>query len=169
VASLAALASSTTSALLLPELLTTQKRDPFLQQVDDGVTARGRDQGVWRDFFQNQEGFLCYQRDGDVVPHICVPQVSRDAVLHVSHGGALVGHPGITRTSANIAQFFWWPNLFHDVVHFVHSCRTCATAKSSSGLRLVVDSFSIVCQSSSLHIGAWTSLALCPSLTEVTI
>jgi hypothetical protein len=53
-----------------------------------------------------------------------------------------VGHPGITRTAATVAQFFWWPNLFRDVAHFVRSCRTCATAKSSSGLRLGVDSFS---------------------------
>ena len=122
-----------------------------------------------RDFFRNDQGFLCYQYEGDALLRICVLKVSRDAVLHDAHGGALVGHPGITRTAVNVAQFFWWPNLFHDVVHFVHSWRTCATAKSSSGLRLVVDSFSIVCQSSSLHIGAWTSLALCPSLTEVTI
>jgi hypothetical protein len=63
VASLAALASSTPSASLLPELLTAQKRGPFQQQVDEGVTARGIDQGVWRDFFRNQEGFLCYERD----------------------------------------------------------------------------------------------------------
>jgi hypothetical protein len=71
-----------------------------------------------------------------------VPKLSRDAVLHAAHGGALVGHPGITRTAANIAQFFWWPNLFRDVAHFVRSCRTCATAKGSTGLRLGVDSFS---------------------------
>jgi hypothetical protein len=60
-------------------------------------------------------------------------------MLHT--GGALVGHPGITRTSANVAQFFWWSNLFRDIAHFVRSCCTCATAKSSSGLRLGVDSF----------------------------
>jgi hypothetical protein len=89
---------------LLSELLTAQKHDLFLQQVDDDV--KGIDQGAWRDFFRNAEGFLCYHRDWDVVPRICVPRVSRDAILHAAHGGALVGHPDITRTSANIAQFF---------------------------------------------------------------
>jgi hypothetical protein len=78
------------------------------------------------------------------VPRICVPKLSRDAVLHAAHGDALVGHPGITRTAANIAQFFWWPNLFRDVAHFVRSGHTCATAKGSTGLRLGVDSFSSV-------------------------
>jgi hypothetical protein len=64
--------------------------------------------------------------------------------LHAAHGDALTGHPGITRTAANIAQFFWWPNMFRDVARFVRSCRTCAAAKSSTGLRLGVDSFSSV-------------------------
>jgi hypothetical protein len=34
--------------------------------------------------------------------------------------------------------------MFRDVAHFVRSCRTCAAAKSSTGLRLGVDSFSSV-------------------------
>ena len=140
VASLAALASSALSASLLSELLTVQKHDLFLHQVDEGV--KGSDQGAWRDFFRNTEGFLCYQRDGDAVPRICVPKVSRDAILHAAHGGALVGHPGIKRTSANVAQFFWWPNLFRDVAHFVRSCRT--RAKDKNSLLLGVDSFSSV-------------------------
>ena len=53
-----------------------------------------------------------------------------------------MGHPGVTRTTANIAEFFWWPNLFRDVVHFVRSCLTCS--KSSSVLRLGMDNFSSV-------------------------
>jgi hypothetical protein len=142
VASLAALAAPAPSASLLPELKTAQQHDPFLQQVAEGVD--GSDHGVWRDFFRNEQGFLCFRREGDAVPRICVPKLSRDAVLHAAHGGAFVGHPGITRTAANIAQFFWWPNLFRDVAHFVRSCRMCATAKGSTGLLLGVDSFSSV-------------------------
>ena len=142
VASLAALASSSPSASILPELLVAQTSDPFLQQVEEGI--KGSDHGEWRDFSRNEAGFICYQRDGDAISRICVPKASRDAVLHAAHGGALVGHPGITRTAANVAQFFWWPNLFRDVAHFGRSCRTCATAKSSTGLRLGVDSFSSV-------------------------
>ena len=87
---------------------------------------------------------MCYRRDGDAIPRLCVPKVSRDAILHAAHGEAMVGHPGVTRTAATIAQFFWWPNLFRDVAHFVRSCRTCSTAKSASGLQLGVDKFSTV-------------------------
>ena len=142
VASLSALTASSPSNSLLPDLLAAQRQDPFLQQVAAGVTDS--DDGMWRDFFRNKEGFLCYQRDGDAVPRLCVPKISRDAILHAAHGEAMVGHPGVTRTAANIAQFFWWPNLFRDVGHFVRSCRTCSTTKSSSGLQLGVDNFSSV-------------------------
>ena len=142
VASLSALTASSPSNSLLPDLLAAQRQDPFLQQVAAGVTDS--DDGMWRDFFRNKEGFLCYQRDGDAVPRLCVPKISRDAILHAAHGEAMVGHPGVTRTAANIAQFFWWPNLFRDVGHFVRSCRTCSTTKSSSGLQLGVENFSSV-------------------------
>ena len=142
VASLAALAVSTPETSLLPDLLSSQQQDPFLQQVAEGVDSI--DQGVWLDFLRNEQGLLCYSSDGDATSRICVPKVSRDAILHAAHGGALVGHPGVTRTPANVAHFFWWPNLFRDVTHFVCSCRTCATAKGSSGLQLGVDSFTSV-------------------------
>ena len=142
IASLSALTAPSPSTSLLPELLVAQQHDRFLQQVAAGV--KDSDDGVWRDFSRTKEGFLCYQREGDAVPRICVPKMSRDAILHAVHGEAMVGHPGVTRTAANIAQFFWWPNLFRDVAHFVRSCRTCATAKTSSGLRLGVDNFTSV-------------------------
>ena len=78
VASLAALASSSPSASLLPELLVAQTSDPFLQHVEEGI--KGSDHGEWRDFSRNEAGFICYQRDGDAISRICVPKASRDAV-----------------------------------------------------------------------------------------
>lgn len=142
VASLAALATSAPSSSFLPELKIAQQHDPFLQSVAEEVD--GSEHGAWRDFCRNEQGLLCYQREGDETQRICVPRRSRDAVLHAAHGDALTGHPGITRTAANLAQFFWWPDMFRDVAHFVRSCRTCAATKSSNGLRLGVDSFSSV-------------------------
>ena len=41
--SLAALVVSAPSALFLPELLTTQQHDPFLQQVAEGVAGSDQD------------------------------------------------------------------------------------------------------------------------------
>jgi len=43
IVSLAALVVSAPSALFLPELLTTQQHDPFLQQVAEGVAGSDQD------------------------------------------------------------------------------------------------------------------------------
>ncbi len=110
VASLPASATSAPASSFLSELKTAQQQDSFLQSVGEEVD--GNDHGAWRDFCHNEQGFLCYQREGDETQRICVPRLSCDAVLHAAHGDALTGHPGITRMSANIAQFFWWPNMF---------------------------------------------------------
>ena len=142
VPSLMHLATSAPSSSFLPDLLTAQQQDPFLQQVAAGVEAS--DGGCWRDFSCNQQGFLCYQGAQDAMPRICVPSASRDSVLRAAHGNVLAGHPGVTRTAATVARFFWWPNLHRDVAHYVRTCRTCSAAKSSSGLRLGVDSFTSI-------------------------
>ena len=41
--------------------------------------------------------------------------------------------------------------MFRDVAHFIRSCRSCAAAKSSTGLLLGVDSFSSVPLQSFTH------------------
>jgi hypothetical protein len=56
----------------------------------------------------------------------------------------LSDHPGMERTAASVARSYWWPGLHRDVTHFVRSCRTCAVAKSSTALRLGVESHSTV-------------------------
>ena len=48
------------------------------------------------------------------------------------------------RTEASVARSYWWPGLHRDVAHFVRSCRTCSAAKSSTALRLGVESHSAV-------------------------
>lgn len=135
--------TSSVSTSLLEDIKRHQGDDPFLLKVREGVDSA--DDGVWRDFFLNDMGLLCYQRPEDVGPRICVPSESRRHVLHAAHGGdTLVGHPGITRTAAHVARYYYWPSLYRDVAHFVRSCRVCATAKSSTHRPLGADVFSSV-------------------------
>jgi hypothetical protein len=118
-ASLAVLVASAPSASFLPELLTTQQHDPFLQQVAEDVA--GSNQGVWRDFFRNDQGFLCYLREGDAVPRIRVPKVSQDAVLHAANGKGACGASGYHAHGSQRCSVLWWQNLFSDVAHFIRS------------------------------------------------
>jgi len=63
---------------------------------------------------------LCFRRTEDVVARVCVPVVSREAVLRSAHRDSLLaGHPGIDRTIASVAHSFYWPGLHADVSHFV--------------------------------------------------
>jgi hypothetical protein len=91
-------------------------------------------------------GVLQYQRPEDLMTRVCVPHICRSAaVLHTTHGDSvLAGHPGMERTETSVARSYWWSGLHRDVTHFVRSCRTCATAKNSTALRLGVESHSAV-------------------------
>ena len=72
-------------------------------------------------------------------------QEDRAQVLEAAYGGSsLTGHPGIARTAAAVARFFYWPRLYEDVAHFVRSCRVCAAAKSSNQLRMGAESFTTI-------------------------
>jgi hypothetical protein len=73
--------------------------------------------------------------------HLCAQGVAGRRSTCCTWGGSC-GASGYHAHASQRCTVLWWPNLFRDVAHFVRSCRTCATSKSSSGLRLGVDSFS---------------------------
>ena len=131
------------SSSLLDEIAMATSADAFLSKVLCRVQES--DTGSWRDFSLGVGGVIQYQRSEDLMPRVCVPHVCRAAVLHTAHGDSvLAGHPGMERTVASVARSYWWPGLHRDVAHFVRSCRTCAAAKSSTALRLGVESHSAV-------------------------
>ena len=101
-------------------------------------SVQDSEEASWRDFFyDDQWRLLFYQRAGDAAPRICVPSGCRAAVLREAHGGSVMaGHPGIARTAAHVARFFYWPGLHADVAHFVRTCITCAAVKPSNSLRM---------------------------------
>ena len=152
VLTLYALSTSTvSSSSLMDEIKGALEADPFLGPIVEKV--RESDEGTWRDFRLDPQGLLCYQHVGDAAPRVCVPARCRGQVLRAAHGGStFVGHPGVHRTTAAVRRFFFWPTLATDAAHFVRSCVTCAGAKSSTHLRLGVESFSSV---PSLLFSSW--------------
>jgi hypothetical protein len=73
VASLLASATSAPVSSFVSELKVAQQQDAFLQSVGEEVD--NSDNGVWRDFCRNEQGLLCYQREGDETQRICVPRL----------------------------------------------------------------------------------------------
>ena len=166
VASLAALASSSPSASILPELLVAQISDPFLQQVEEGI--KGSDHGEWRDFSRNEAGFICYQRDGDAISRICVPKASREMRYSMQH---MVGRSWGTR--ALLVQLPTLPSFFGGQIFFATLLTSCGVAVHVQQLKaLRVYGWESILSPAFLYnrlpTGAWTSLVLCLSLAVAT-
>ena len=78
------------------------------------------------DFYLNK-GFLFKQNQ------LCIPDSSlRKLLLQESHSGALMGHFGITKTTAMLSTHYYWPKMVRDVARMVKRCTTCLQAKSTS-------------------------------------
>jgi hypothetical protein len=128
----------------LTRLLAAQvKTDVFLSKVVEQV--RASETGRWRGFYIAPNHTVCHLVDGAKKARICVPAGCRGAVMMEAHGGSvLVGHPGMARTLASVADSYYWPTMAADVEAFVRSCRVCAGAKTSTHLRMGVETFSAV-------------------------
>jgi transposase len=60
---------------------------------------------------------------------LVVPKNFREKILGESHDLPTAGHLGITKTFLRIAQTYFWPGLFRDVVQYVKSCDVCQVHK----------------------------------------
>ena len=63
---------------------------------------------------------------------LVVPSTMTTEVMQTFHSN---GHFDAKRTLAQISQRFWWYRLSTDVHKFVQKCLTCATSKSSGGMK----------------------------------
>jgi len=103
---------------LLHDISANTSDDAFLGDVLQAVLDS--DNNFYQDFFLDDNRVLCFRRTEDVVARVCVPAVSREAVLQSAHRDSLLtGHPGIDGTIASVAHSFYWPGLHADVSHFV--------------------------------------------------
>ena len=45
--------------------------------------------------------------------------VLRRGVTSIFHDSLTVGHPGISKTLHLLSQYYWWPNMKHDVTEYI--------------------------------------------------
>ncbi|KAH8335345.1 hypothetical protein KR059_001065, partial [Drosophila kikkawai] len=91
--------------------------------------------------------------DEDSVPwKLCVAKEHRQRVLAECHDQPTAGHLGIRKTTARIAQRYYWPGLFRDISRYVRKCDTCQRFKVSQAkpagkmfTRQVSEPFDTVC------------------------
>ena len=104
----------------------------------DGALADMMQQGYtcddWFSDPANTEGLTfedgIWWRHGKVV----VPDAPglRRGILYEFHDTPYSGHPGLAKTMDAVSRGFWWPGLFKDVKHYVHTCASCQRNKASN-------------------------------------
>jgi hypothetical protein len=53
----------------------------------------------------------------------------RRGVTSIFHNSLTAGHPGITKTLHLLSQYYWWPNMKHNVTEYIKGCATCQMTK----------------------------------------
>jgi len=53
-------------------------------------------------------------------------------VISLFHDSTTSGHPGITKTTQLIVQYYWWPGLKHHVSEYIKGCTTCQMIKTNT-------------------------------------
>ena len=125
----------------LTRMLAAQvKTDVSLSNVVEQVhKVQASETGRWRGFYIAPNHTVCHLVEGAKKARICVPTGCRGAVMMEAHGASvLVGHPGISRTLASVADSYYWPTMAADVEAFVRSCRVLAHICALEWRRLVL-------------------------------
>jgi Integrase zinc binding domain len=50
-------------------------------------------------------------------------------VISLFHDHITAGHPGIAKTTQNIAQYYWWPGMRDHITQYIKGCATCQMHK----------------------------------------
>ena len=56
---------------------------------------------------------------------IVVPSSLLLQVLQLGHDSSTSGHQSAERTFQRISDYFWWPEMNHDVTEYVKTCKEC--------------------------------------------
>ena len=104
---------------------------------DPTVTAAVRE--VCKDYILSDDGVLYRRWDvGSVRPRLStlqfravMPTSLRAELMRQYHDGVCGGHLGEAATYGRIADKFFWPTMYPDVIQYVKSCAKCAARKTS--------------------------------------
>ena len=116
------------SLKLNPErLVKEQKADPTIQQIAQQLQAGPKEpnEQINKDrLFINNEGVV-FKKTPNGPARFYVPQSCIEDVVNYCHSGNNFYHQGVTRTTSNIEQNFYWPNIQRDVERVIGECTHC--------------------------------------------
>ena len=115
-----------------------------LQDTDETlVEARAAAESSSGPFFR--ESGLLYRRwqsraarnlgGGEGVSQLVLPRECRHRVLQLAHSVPMSGHLGKKKTTARVAQRFYWPTMHHDIAEFCRGCAECQKCRKFRSTR----------------------------------
>ncbi|CEP07116.1 hypothetical protein, partial, partial [Parasitella parasitica] len=102
-----------------------------LHKADPNIRFLKRD-GIRKPYVWNDNGLVCYEEDGRVVPFIPVGLIEQ-VLFHV-HSKDTAGHFGIDKTYNKAREIGWWPNMGADITNWVMTCEGCQRLKVRNDL-----------------------------------
>lgn len=66
---------------------------------------------------------------------LCIPASDRTQTIKENHDEPTAGHLGAGKTMKRIAQRYYWPGMYRDVLRYVKKCMNCQTHKTSQEKR----------------------------------
>lgn len=60
---------------------------------------------------------------------LVIPQEKRVDILYEMHNEPSAGHMGVEKTYRKIAQYYYWPGMYRDIISYVRGCQTCQKCK----------------------------------------
>ncbi|GBG75534.1 hypothetical protein CBR_g20164 [Chara braunii] len=98
------------------------KEDPITMDIINKLQAKDK---ATTDEFVMVDGLLFLEKTG--FKRLVVPSTLCSLFLGECYDA--MGHFGYKKTSANLVQRFWWPNMLDDVKKYVETCQVCQRDK----------------------------------------
>jgi len=92
-----------------------QSKQAISRPVTEAHGLTHKDDTIWKD------QALVVMGDNDL----------RRGVISLFHDSTTSEHPGITKTTQLITQYYWWPGLKHHVTKYIKGCATCQMTKTN--------------------------------------
>ncbi|GBG81809.1 hypothetical protein CBR_g33989 [Chara braunii] len=100
------------------------KEDPITMDIINKLQAKDK---ATTDEFVMVDGLLFLEKAG--FKRLVVPSREPLRSLFLGECHDAIGHFGYKKTSANLVQRFWWPNMLDDVKKYVETCQVCRRNK----------------------------------------
>ncbi|GBG73404.1 hypothetical protein CBR_g16120 [Chara braunii] len=100
------------------------KEDPITMDIINKLQAKDK---ATTDEFVMVDGLLFLEKAG--FKRLVVPSRETLRSLFLGECHDAMGHFGYKKTSANLVQRFWWPNMLDNVKKYVETCQVCQRDK----------------------------------------